>query len=81
MGRCPFQGDVDSGSLTLQAAGMARTNANSTNETEELNTFALTVLDERAFIQFGNGLAKLLLGVHYDGAIPSYRLFDRLSGH
>ncbi len=37
------------------------------------------MLDERAVIQFGYGLAKLLLGVHHDGAIPSDGLLDRLA--
>ena len=37
------------------------------------------MLDKRAVIQFGNGLAKLLLGVHHDGAIPSDRFSDRLA--
>src|SRR5690348_10606927 len=39
------------------------------------------MLDEAAVIQFGNGLAKLLLGVHHDGAIPSHGFFDRLAGY
>ncbi len=38
-----------------------------------------TMLDERAVIQFGHGLAKLLLGVHHDGAIPSDRFLDQLA--
>jgi hypothetical protein len=37
------------------------------------------MLDERAVIQFGDGLAKLLLGVHHDGAIPRNGFLDRLA--
>src|ERR1700756_5158516 len=36
-------------------------------------------LDERAVVQFGEGLPQLGLGVHYDRAVPRYRLLDRLA--
>src|SRR5713101_6478990 len=35
---------------------------------------------EGAFLQFGEGLAELLLGVHDDGAVPGDGLFEGLAG-
>ncbi len=34
---------------------------------------------ECALLQFGEGLAKLFLGVHHDGAVPGYRFFEGLA--
>ena len=38
-----------------------------------------SVFQEGAFLQFREGLAKLLLGVHDNRAVPGYRLFERLA--
>src|SRR5437660_3984366 len=38
------------------------------------------MFDEIAGVQFGDGLAQLLLRIHYYGAVPGNRLLDRLAG-
>src|SRR2546430_1837945 len=44
-----------------------------------VSRLASALLDERAFVQFGEGLLQLGLGVHHDRAIPGDRLLDRLA--
>ena len=39
------------------------------------------VLDERSVAQIGDGLLQFSARVHDDGAVPGYRLLDRLAGN
>ncbi len=39
----------------------------------------LPLLEERAFLKFGECLSQLLLRIHHDGTVPRDGLFERLS--